>query len=48
MHYSAWSMENGFQANSIVEFGRKLTKHFNVKTTIRKIDGKSVRIYTNN
>ncbi len=45
VRYSAWSNQNGFQANSIVEFGRKITKHFNLTTTVKKVDGKTQRIY---
>ena len=45
IRYSAWSNANGFQANSIVEFGRKLTKHFDLTTQVKYVDGKTQRIY---
>ena len=47
LRYSAWSSQNGFQANSIVEFGRKITKYFDLTTKVTKVDGKTQRIYVN-
>ena len=43
--YDVWSQVNGFQKNSIVEFGRKITKHFDLTTQVKKIDGKTQRVY---
>lgn len=43
--YDVWSQANGFQKNSIVEFGRKITKHFDLTTQVKKIDGKTQRVY---
>lgn len=45
LRYDVWSQNNGFQKNSIVEFGRKITKHFELTTQVKKIDGKTQRIY---
>lgn len=43
--YDLWSKKNGFQPNSIVEFGRKITKHFDLTTQVRKVNGKTQRVY---
>lgn len=43
--YDLWSKKNGFQTNSIVEFGRKLSKHFDLTTVVRKVNGKNQRVY---
>lgn len=45
IRYSAWCIENGFQAVSSFEFGKAVKKAFGVDAKPRKIEGKSVRVY---
>ena len=45
LKYELWCRENGFQAKSIVEFGRNLTKKFDLGTQVKYVNGKTQRIY---
>lgn len=43
--YSLYCSENGYNVLSMMQFSKQLAKRLSVKTEVRKIDGKSVRIY---
>lgn len=45
LKYELWCRQNGFKPSSVYEFGRKITKHFNLTTSVKYIDGKTQRIY---
>lgn len=43
--YTVFCAENGYNVLSMIQFSKQLAKRALVKTEVRKIDGKSVRIY---
>lgn len=46
--YTEFCMVNGFTPMSNIEFGRQACKYFHQKIEVRKIAGKSVRVYCSN
>lgn len=45
LRYDYWCGENGVKPYGAIQFGQHLTKHFNLTTKVKHIDGKSQRIY---
>ena len=43
--YDYWCKENGLTPYASVKFGREISKHFNLTTIVKSVDGKSQRIY---
>lgn len=45
LKYDYWCKENGLTPYGAIKFGQEITKHFNLTTQVKKIDGKTHRIY---
>ena len=43
--YTYWCQENNVKPYGSIQFGQQLTKHFNMNTKVKHIEGKSQRIY---
>lgn len=45
MRYTEFCLANGLQSLSKIEFSKLMIKQYNLKSVVRKIDGKAVRFY---
>lgn len=44
--YNEFCLSNSFQPMSNIEFSKQVKKHFGLEVSVKKIDGKSIRIFT--
>ena len=45
VQYQNWTDENGLKASSAISFGKSLCSHFGLRSAVKKVGGKTLRIY---
>lgn len=45
MDYQAWCGVGGYTSMSKIEFGKKISTHYNCKTQLKKVNGRTFRVY---